>query len=86
MGMSTSEFMDIGIDVDDYALSGQSFNKGNYIIYQTDIHRTVEATTTYYYLFKDDKLYYWGYPYKFIKHEDPIIRAAVKEANKYFLD
>lgn len=37
----------------------------------------------YYYLFKNDVLVYFGYPFQFHMHENEVFRVAGEEASKY---
>ncbi|GAB5466923.1 MAG: hypothetical protein Kapaf2KO_23590 [Candidatus Kapaibacteriales bacterium] len=76
-GMSEQEFKKIDIDYDDmYVIEDKALaKKGRFIMYTYEVEDT-GSDQIYYYLFKDNELVYWGYPYKFNRHEDEDIRMA----------
>lgn len=64
-------------------LNNPIFGSDKYIIVVDKIHYYKKDQLYYYYLFKNDVLYYYGYTFQFHMNENEIIRFAGEEASKY---
>lgn len=64
-------------------LNNPTFGNDKYIIVVDKIHHLSSDQLYYYYLFKNDILYYYGYTFQFHMNENDIIRIAGEEATKY---
>lgn len=67
-------------------LSNSLFGNDKYVIVlsKTSIDNPLLASELYYYyLFKNDILYYYGFPFQFHMNENDTIRIAGEEASKY---
>jgi|GEM_PF-2757460 len=83
-GMTVQDFEKKNIDYDKVLnLTDQTLiSDGKYRVYTYEV-TDAGSDQYYYYLFKDDKLIYWGYPYTFNRHPNPMIRLASKEAGMF---
>lgn len=77
-GSSIQEFLAVERDYDEYKWKDKA--SGSEIrFFSSEIMKTFNLWTSYYYLFVDNKLYFFGTAQKFIKHPDPLVRRAMRE-------
>ncbi len=60
--------------------SSKKYNANLYMIKAELYSGTHYYYNQYYYAFKNDSLIYWGYPYEFLRHSNPLIRDIAIEA------
>jgi hypothetical protein len=86
-GISLEKFNNLGISfVNQINLrNNEILGKDNYIVF-IQLRQSVYKNQYYLYAFKDNILIFWGYPYTFTRHNDPVIQAIGEECSDYILN
>ena len=88
-GNSTAEVMTADKDLVENApvnISGEGLDpKSNYVLLISEL-QAADNENYLIYGFKDNKLFYWGYPYQFMRSDDRETRIFGELATKYLVD